>query len=284
MSYSTQYYTFVRALIDGKAIAGHCRRCHGRHQRRWNRCVGSNIITLSNLHDRADRLAGKAAITRGLCLWRQSRQTGGQSSYHKRLVSLKTEQTDWRAKQLSQEACVSEDRADRLAGKAAITRGLCLWRQSRQTGGQSSYHKRLTSLKTEQTDWRAKQLSQEAYVSEDRADRLAGKAAITRGLRLSRSEVLWSLRHYLRAQSQGHHTIDRLEREPCRGSARRSSLKGHRQSDEHWNCFKGNVGKTSERRDGAHGLFQANDYHLELNCYCRSKDERTKAVTSRFVR
>ena len=42
------------------------------------------------------------------------------------------------------------------------------------------------------------------------------------------------------------------------GSARRSSLKGlaaregHRQSDEYWNCFKGNVGETSERRGGAH--------------------------------
>ena len=27
---------------------------------------------------------------------------------------------------------------------------------------------------------------------------------------------------------------------------------GHRQSDEQWNCFKSNVGKTSERRGGAH--------------------------------
>ena len=27
---------------------------------------------------------------------------------------------------------------------------------------------------------------------------------------------------------------------------------GHRQSDKHWNCLKGNIGKTSERRGGAH--------------------------------
>ena len=27
---------------------------------------------------------------------------------------------------------------------------------------------------------------------------------------------------------------------------------GHRQSDEHWNRSKCNVGETSERRDGAH--------------------------------
>ena len=41
------------------------------------------------------------------------------------------------------------------------------------------------------------------------------------------SVVLRSLRHYLRAQSQGHHTIDHLEeRGVKRGSARRSSLKG----------------------------------------------------------
>ena len=43
-----------------------------------------------------------------------------------------------------------------------------------------------------------------------RADRVS-KAAITSGLCLARSEVLRSLRHYLRAQNQGHHTIDRLE-------------------------------------------------------------------------
>jgi ribonuclease HI len=61
----------------------------------------------------------------------------------------------------------------------------------------------------------------------DRADRLAGKATITGGLRLGRSEVVRSLRHYLRAQSQGHHTIDHLEERGIeRGSAQRSSLGG----------------------------------------------------------
>ena len=44
----------------------------------------------------------------------------------------------------------------------------------------------------------------------DRADRLAGKATLTGGLLLGRSEVLRSLVHYLRAEIQGHHTIDRL--------------------------------------------------------------------------
>ena len=62
---------------------------------------------------------------------------------------------------------------------------------------------------------------------EYRADRLAGNATLTSGLLLGRSEVLRSLRHYLRAQSQGRHTINRLEERIVeRGSARQSSLKG----------------------------------------------------------
>ena len=68
---------------------------------------------------------------------------------------------------------------------------------------------------TKKIDWQVKQPS-----------RLAGKAAITKGLRPGRSEVLGSLRHYGRIQSQGHHTIDCLEKGVERGSARRSSLKG----------------------------------------------------------
>ena len=49
------------------------------------------------------------------------------------------------------------------------------------------------------------------------------------GLRLGRSELLRSLRHWLRVHSQGHHTIDRLEEEEKgveRGSAQRSSFRG----------------------------------------------------------
>ena len=61
----------------------------------------------------------------------------------------------------------------------------------------------------------------------DQADRLAGTATLTSGLLLEKSEVLRSLRHYLQAQSQGHHTIDLLEeRGTERGSTRQSSLKG----------------------------------------------------------
>ena len=60
-----------------------------------------------------------------------------------------------------------------------------------------------------------------------RADRLSGKATLTSGLLLGRSEVLRSLRHYPRVQSQGHHVIDRLEERGVeRGRVRRSSLNG----------------------------------------------------------
>ena len=61
----------------------------------------------------------------------------------------------------------------------------------------------------------------------DWADRLVGKATLTSGLLLKRSEVLRSLRHYLWVLSQGHDTIDRLEeRGTERESVRWSSLKG----------------------------------------------------------
>ena len=91
----------------------------------------------------------------------------------------------------------------------------------------------------------------------DRADRLVGKATITGDLRLRRSNVLRSLRPYLRGQSQGQHTTGHLEERGAeRGNARRSSLKereraivnhtntgtvsdrtgkGHNQPDQHWN-------------------------------------------------
>ena len=81
----------------------------------------------------------------------------------------------------------------------------------------------------------------------DRADRLAGKATITSGLFLGRSEVLRSLRHYLRGTKPrtSHHRSPGGER---RGKRKRWTIylertrEGHRQSDEHWNRFKGNDG------------------------------------------
>ena len=68
-------------------------------------------------------------------------------------------------------------------------------------------------------------LDRRQWRGNDSADRLAGKATIS-GLHL-RSEVLRSLRHYLLAQSRGHHTTNHPEdRDMDRGSAWWSSLKG----------------------------------------------------------
>ena len=81
---------------------------------------------------------------------------------------------------------------------------------------------------------------------------MAGKATITSGLLLRRSAVLKSLRHYLRAQSQGHHTVDSLEERGVERGFLERTRAGHRESDEHWIGFKGDVGETSERCGGAH--------------------------------
>ena len=101
----------------------------------------------------------------------------------------------------------------------------------------------------------------------DRADRLPSKPTLTSALRLGRSEVLRSLGQHLRAQSQGHHTIDRLEERGVeRGSARRSSLKG-RQRAIVSQMSTGTVSKaTLEKRlgDGVERIW-ANIYYLELN-------------------
>ena len=91
----------------------------------------------------------------------------------------------------------------------------------------------------------------------DRADGQAGKATLTSGLLLGRSEVLRSLRHYVRVQSHGHHPIDRLEERGVeRGSARRSSLKGRERAIVNQTNIgtvsKATLGETSERRGGAH--------------------------------
>ena len=59
-------------------------------------------------------------------------------------------------------------------------------------------------------------------------------------------------------ENHGHHTIDRLEeRGVGKGSSRRSNIQRTREKaivnqTNIWNCFKINIGKTSERRRGAH--------------------------------
>ena len=87
------------------------------------------------------------------------------------------------------------------------------------------------------------------------------------GLLLGRSEVVRSLRHYMRAQSQEHHTIDHLEERGMeRGNARQSSLTGQEKAIVNLT----NIGTVSKAVLGkllrdAYGLFEAHRYHLELN-------------------
>ena len=54
------------------------------------------------------------------------------------------------------------------------------------------------------------------------------------------------------------------ELEPAGGRARRSSLKDEKR-EEHWNCFKADIGKTFERQVGAHnyGLLRARIMELQ---------------------
>ena len=73
-----------------------------------------------------------------------------------------------------------------------------------------------------------------------------------------------------------------------KGSARRPSVldkssQDHRQSDEHRNCFKGNVGERSERQGGAHmGFSERIDTILNWTVHCA---ETQSAITqsSRFA-
>ena len=84
----------------------------------------------------------------------------------------------------------------------------------------------------------------------DRADILPGKTTITNALRLGRSEVLRSLRHYPEAAGTksrtSHHRSPGGERRR-KGRSLTILLETRRksfcQSDEHWNCFNDSFGK-----------------------------------------
>ena len=89
-------------------------------------------------------------------------------------------------------------------------------------------------------------------------------------LKPPRSEVLRSLRHYLQAQSQGHHTPlivwrrnawkkEALSDLPWKDERRSSSI---RQTLEKTKAI---LGKLLRDRVECIGLFQAHQYHLELN-------------------
>ena len=124
-----------------------------------------------------------------------------------------------------------------------------VWKAQTKSGmGSWDWHVSMVNIHLWKLLWKCCP-GQDAAKGNDWADRLAGKATITSGLHL-RSEVLRSLRHYLRVQSWGHHTTDQPEdRDVDRGSAWWSSLTGREresydQLDKHWNCLKGNTWET----------------------------------------
>ena len=113
-----------------------------------------------------------------------------------------------------------------------------------------------------QIDWRAKQPSQAAWNVELESLPAGTKPRTSHHRSPGGGE---RRRHYLRAQSQGHHTIDRLEERGVeRGSSQRSSLwedkKGPSSIRPTLNCFKGNIGETPERLGVAHMGFPERIY------------------------
>ena len=69
------------------------------------------------------------------------------------------------------------------------------------------------------------------------------------------SEKLETIPAGTKPRTSHHYSLE--ERVVERGSTRLTIFlermrEGHRQSDEYWNRFKGNVGETSERRSGAY--------------------------------
>ena len=83
----------------------------------------------------------------------------------------------------------------------------------------------------------------------DRADTLAGEATLTSGLLLGRSEALRNLTLPTGTKPRTSHY--RSPGDERRGKKQRWTIflertrERHHQSNEHWNCFKGNVGETT---------------------------------------
>ena len=125
----------------------------------------------------------------------------------------------------------------------------------------------------------------------DWTDMLAGKATLTSGLLLRRSEVLRSLRHYLQAQSQGHHTTDRLEeRDVERGNARNLPWKDERGPSSIRRTlepFQRQQCRNFREMGEAHNyrLFWSHRYRVELNWMNWSyiKQLNTKLLWTGFI-
>ena len=89
-------------------------------------------------------------------------------------------------------------------------------------------------------------------MTNDRTDRLTDETTTKSGFR--RSEVLWSLIHYLRVSVKpriSHQWSTRQERNICNFYLERTRSVVS-QSNKLWNYFEGNNKETSQRRSGAH--------------------------------
>ena len=55
-----------------------------------------------------------------------------------------------------------------------------------------------------------------------------------------------------------------MERDSARSVILERPREGHRQIDEHWNCFNSNIGNVLRHR--VERIINGDIYHLELNC------------------
>ena len=96
--------------------------------------------------------------------------------------------------------------------------------------GCPDWHTAMHSLRLQRLSWIY--CPEHAGVSgNERADRLATTADITRGLQLGKAELFRSLRNFLNMHKPEHHSIDRLkERGVEKGSGRHSTLRGRERS------------------------------------------------------
>ena len=108
---------------------------------------------------------------------------------------------------------------------------------------------------TQQIDWRAKQPSQVACFSEDLKFWAAWDTTCGNKAKDITPWITW------RREAWKEEALDDLPWKDERGPSS--------PSDEHWNCFKGNVRETAERRGGAHMAFSESiyiyKYHHKLN-------------------
>ena len=91
--------------------------------------------------------------------------------------------------------------------------------------GSPEWHKHMDSINSEQILW-IYCPGHAGVQGNERADWLAGRAKVTDGLKLGRSDVIRNLRRHLQ-ENYRHHTVDRLKERGIRqGSARWSTLRG----------------------------------------------------------